>query len=89
MLKTTENTRSAANPKKTKDKANDNNVVCDSIVGGGEATTQAKSIKRNNQSKTTKSKILVKSKNDYFSPKSKTKKAETGFFTPKARLAFT
>ena len=38
--------------------------------------------------KTTKSKILIKSKNHDF-PKSKTEKAGTGFFTPKARLAFT
>ena len=36
----------------------------------------------------TKSKILIKSKNHDFL-KSRTEKAETGFFAPKARLAFT
>ena len=54
------------------------------IVGGNKATNL---IKRKNQAKTTKSKILVKSKNHDF-PKSRTEKTETGFLTPKARLAF-
>ena len=55
------------------------------MVGGGEATNP---IKEKNQAKTTKSKILVKSKNHDF-PKSRTEKAGTGYFTLKARLAFT
>ena len=55
------------------------------MVGSGEATNL---IKRKNQAKTTKSKILVKSKiNDF--PRSRTEKTGTGFFTPKARLVFT
>ena len=55
------------------------------MIGGVEATNPAK---RKNQAKTTKSKILVKSKNHDFS-KSRAEKAETSFFTPKAKLAFT
>ena len=39
-------------------------------------------LQKKNQAKTTKSK-----NNDF--PKSRTEKAETGFFTPKARLAIT
>ena len=85
MLNTIGSTWSAANSKKTKDKVFGNSVVVDSIIGSGEATNLTK---RKNQAKTTKSKILVKSKNHDF-PKSKTEKAGTGFFTPKARLAFT
>ena len=46
-------------------------------------------MKRKNQAKTTKSKILVKSKNHDFLPNSRNKKAGIGFFTPKARLTFT
>ena len=83
MLKTTGSTRSTANPKKTKGK-DDGNSVVGNLVGGGEATNPTK---RKNQAKTTKSKILVKSKNHDF-PKSRPKKAGTGFLTPKARLAF-
>ena len=37
----------------------------------------------------TKSKNLIKSKNHDFPPNSRNKEARTGFFTPKARLAFT
>ena len=55
------------------------------MVGGGEATNP---IKEKNQAKTTKSKILVKSKNHDF-PKSRPEEAGTGFLTPEARLAFT
>ena len=59
------------------------------MVGCGKATNSANSIKRKNQSKITKSKILVRSKNHDFPPKSKTKKTRTSFFTLKARLTFT
>ena len=85
MLKTTGNTRSTANPKKTKGKVSGNSVVGNNTVGGGKVTNPTK---RKNQAKMTKSKILIKSKNHDF-PKSRTKKAGTGFFTPKARLAST
>ena len=54
------------------------------VVGGGEATNPTK---RKNWAKTTKSKILVKSKNHDFS-KSRPEEAGTGFFTPETRLAF-
>ena len=55
------------------------------LVGGDKATNP---IKGKNQAKTTKSKILIKSKNHDF-PKSRTEEAGMGFFTPKARLVFT
>ena len=84
MLKTTENIGSAANLKETKGGVGGNSVVGD-VVGGGEATNPTK---RKNPVKTTKSKILVKFKNHDF-PKSRPEEAGTGFFTPKARLAFT
>ena len=64
-------------------------MVGNSIIGGGEATNQTNFIKRKNQAKTTKSKILVKSKNHDFLLNSRNKEVGTGFFTPKARLAFT
>ena len=54
------------------------------MVGGGEATNPTKG---KNQAKTTKFKILVKSKNHDF-PISRTEKVGTGFFTLEARLAF-
>ena len=85
MLKTTRNTGSALNPKESESKVDGNNMVGDSIVGDDEATNPTK---RKNQAKTTKFKILIKSKNHDF-PKSRTEKVGTGFFTPKARLAFT
>ena len=53
------------------------------MVRGGETTNPIKK----NQAKTTKSKILVKSKN-YDFPKSRTEKAKTGFLTPKTKLVF-
>ena len=84
MLKTTGNTGSAVNPEETEGGVGGNSVVSD-VVGGGEATN---STKRKNPVKTTKSKILVKFKNHDF-PKSRPEEAGTGFFTPKARLAFT
>ena len=86
MLKTTGNTGSAANPEETKDKVGGDSVVGNSIVGGGKATNPTK---RKNQAKMTKSKILGKSKSHDFPPNSRNRKAGTGFFTPKARLAFT
>ena len=84
MLKTTESTGSVANPKETKCEISSNSVLSD-VVSGSEATNPTKG---KNPVKTTKSKILVKFKNDDF-PKSRPEKAKTGFFTPKARLAFT
>ena len=59
------------------------------MVSGSEATDSANSAKRKNQSKTTKSKILIKSKNHDFPCKSRTKEAKTCFLIPEAKLAFT
>ena len=84
MLKTTGNTGFTANPEETEGGVGDNSVV-GNVVGGSEATNPTK---RKNLIKITKSKILVKSKNHDF-PKSRPEEAGTGFFTPKARLAFT
>ena len=89
MLKTIKSTGSIADLKRTKSKTSGDSMVGNNVVGGGEVTNQANSTKRKNQAKTTKSKILVKSKNHDFSSNSRNKKAETGFLTPKARLAFT
>ena len=89
MLKITENTRSVPNPQKTKGQVGGYSVVGDSMIGGDKATKQANSTKKKNQAKTTKSKILVKSKNHDFPPDSRNKKVGIGFFTPKTRLAFT
>ena len=89
MLKTIGSTGSAANSKDIKSKVSSNSVVDNRIIDGGEAINQANSTKRKKQAKTTKSKIMVKSKNHDFSPNSKNKKAEIGFFTPETRLAFT
>ena len=63
MLKIIGNTRFVVNPKETKGEAGSN-----SMVDGGEATNQTNSTKRKKQPKTTKSKILVKSKNHNFLP---------------------
>ena len=84
MLKTSGSTKSAANLKETKGGVGSNSVV-GNMISGGEATN---STKGKNLVKTTKSKILVKSKNHDF-PKPRPEEAGTGFFTPKARLAFT
>ena len=84
MLKTTGNTESAANPKEIEGGVGGNSVV-GNVVGGNKATNP---IKRKNPVKTTKSKILIKSKNHDF-PKSRPEKAGTGFLTSKTRLAFT
>ena len=84
MLKTTKCIGSVANPKKTKGEVGGDSVVGD-MVGGSEATNP---IKRKNQAKTTKFKILVKFKNHDF-PKFRIEEAGMGFLTPKARLGFT
>ena len=84
MLKITGSIGSATNPEETEGEVGGNSVVSD-LVGGGEATNL---IKGKNWAKTTKSKIMITSKNHDF-PKSRTKKAGPGFFTPKIRLAFT
>ena len=76
-------TEFTANPKETKGEIYIDNIVCN-IVGGSKITNNTKG---KNQAKTTKSKILVKSKNHDF-PKSRTGKTRTGFLTPKARLMF-
>ena len=86
MLKTTGSTGSAASPKETKGEVGGNSVVGDSMVGGSKATNPTK---RKNQAKTTKSKILVKSKNHDFPSNFRNKEAGTGFLTPETRLAFT
>ena len=83
MLKTIRNTRFEAKFKKTKAKVNSNNMISD-----GEVTNQINSIKRKNQAKITKSKILIKSKNHDFFLNFRNIKARPGFFTPKTRLAF-
>ena len=84
MLKITRSTGFAANPKETEGEVGGNSLV-GNLVSDGEATNPTK---RKNQAKTTKSKILIKSKNHNFL-KSRTEEARTGFLTPKARLAFT
>ena len=89
MLKATESTGYAANPKKTEGKSGVNSVVGDSKVGANEATNQTNSTKRKNQAKTTKFKILVKSKNYDFPPNFRNMKAGTGFFIQEARLVLT
>ena len=83
MLKTTRSTGSVASPKEAEGGVSGNSVV--DVVGGGEAINPTKG---KNLAKTTKSKILVKSKNHDF-PKSRPEEAGTGFLTPEARLAFT
>ena len=83
MLKTTRRTESAANSKEIKGGVGGNSMVSN-VIGSGEATNPTK---RKNPVKTTKSKILVKSKN-YDFPKFRLEKARTGFFTSEARLAF-
>ena len=84
MLKIIESNGFAANPEGTKGGFDSNNVV-GNMVGGNKAP---KPTKRKNLVKTTKSKILVKSKNNDF-PKFRPEKTGTGFFTPKTRPAFT
>ena len=83
MLKIIGSTGSIASPKETKSGVGGDSVV--DVVGGGEVTNPTK---EKNLAKTTKSKILLKSKNHDF-PKSRPEKAGTDFFTPEARLAFT
>ena len=83
MLKTTGSTGSVASPKKTEGGVGGDSVV--DVVGGGEAINYTKG---KNLAKTTKSKILIKSKNHDF-PKSRPEEVGTGFLNSKARLAFT
>ena len=85
MLKTTGSTGFAANLEKTKGEVGSDSMVGDSMIDGGKATNPTKG---KNQAKTTKSKILIKSKNHNF-PKSRTEKAGTDFLTPETRLVFT
>ena len=85
MLTTIESIGSATNLEEIKCKTSSNKVASDNIVDGGEATN---STKRKNQAKTTKSKILVKSKNHDFLPHFKNRKAGAGFFTFAAKLTF-
>ena len=89
MLKTTRSTGFTGKSKESESKVGSNNIVGNSIICGDKATNQTNSTKRKNKTKTTKSKILVKSKNYDFPPNFKNKEARAGFFTPKARLAFT
>ena len=84
MLKTIGSTGSEANPKETKGKVGGKSIV-GNLISSGDATN---SIKRKNQAKMAKSKILIKCKTHDF-PKSRTEEAGTGFFTPEARLGFT
>ena len=77
MLKTTRSTGSIASPKETEGGVGGNSVI--DVVDGGEATNPTK---RKNLVKTTKFKILVKSKNHDF-PKSRPEKAGKGFLPPK------
>ena len=86
MLKTTGSTWSAANLEETKSEIGGDSVVSNSMVDGSETINPAKG---KNQAKTTKSKILVKSKSHDFPFNSRNREAGTGFLTPKARLAFT
>ena len=86
MLKTTKNTRFAANPEETNGGVGGDSVVGDSMVGGGESTNPTKG---KNQAKMTKFKILVKSKSHDFPPNSRNREAGTGFLTSEARLVFT
>ena len=88
MLKTIASTGSATNTKETEGKISSNSVISNSIVDSGEATNQTNSIKRKNQMKMIKSKIMVKFKNQDFFSNSRNKEAGTGFFTSETRLAF-
>ena len=73
----------------TEGKADGNSVVGNSMVSGGEIINQINPTKGKNQTKITKSNILIKSKNRDFPHNSRNIKAGSGFFTPKARLVFT
>ena len=88
MLKTTKSTGSATNPKKTNNEVDGNIAARGSIVGGGEAINQINPTKKEKQVKITKFKNLIKSKNHDFPPNSRNREVKTGFFIPKARLAF-
>lgn len=84
MLKIIKNTRFIIESKKIKTGISSNNVIDD-----GEVINQISSIKRKNYAKTTKSKIMIKSKN-YNSPSnSRNMEARPGFLILEARLTFT
>ena len=89
MLNTTKIIGFAINSKKTKSKADGSSMVSNSVIGGGEITNQINLIKRKNQAKKTKFKILVKSKNRDFPPNFKNMEARSGFLIPETRLVFT
>ena len=76
MLKNTRNIRSAVNLKEIKGKAGSNSMVDNSIVGSNKTTNQIIPIKKKNQAKTTKSKILIKSKNHDFPLNPEIKRSE-------------
>ena len=88
MLKTIGSIESTANSKENKGKYSGNNVDGNSMVDGGEVINQISPTKGKNQAKTTKFKILIKSKNCDFPPNFRNMEAGPGFFTSKARLAF-
>ena len=88
MLKTIKSIESATNLKETKSKTGGNGVVGNSMVGGNKVTNPKSFIKRKNQAKMTKSKILVKFKNRDFLPNSRNIEARLDFLIPEARLAF-
>ena len=83
MLKTTESIGFAKESKKIKTRVDSDNIVDDNKV-----TNQINNIKRKNQAKITKSKILIKFKNHDFLLNSRNIKAGPGFFIFKARLTF-
>ena len=83
ILKIIRNIGFTAKSKKIKARDDSN-----SIVNNSEMTNQISSIKGINQAKTTKFKILIKSKNHDFLLNSKNMKAKSNFFILKAKLAF-
>ena len=85
MLKTTGITGSATNFEEIEDNIAANSVIGNNMVGGNKATNPTKGKM---QAKTTKSKILVKSKNHDFL-KSRIEEVGTSFLTPETRLLFT
>ena len=63
MLKIIKSIRPVANLEKIDNKTSGNSMIGDSIIGGSEVTNPKSPTKGKNQAKTTKSKILLKSKN--------------------------
>ena len=83
MLKTLGSTESIANPKKTKSKADGNNMADNCMVDNGEVTNLKSSTKPKNQVK------ITKSKNHDFPRNSKNMKSRSGFLISETKLAFT